>query len=264
MGFFGKKKEVETEKNNESILKEELETEVEGLQNEFRAKQEEITKITEKIQTVKEEYDTTVTNLMAIKKEFNQKKMELDIVQREHRETREKIKNAQQIKDTKTIDEFNKTENNFKKIKEELDKITKEHKQMKEEITKGQTTLHGIRKQQVEVGKELDEANSRLYNAKQELDEKENFQDTSILTPKERKEITGNNPTEKKEITGNNPTEKNNASVIEAASIVVGSLKSKLSTTQKELEEIQGLLEEERKAHKKTRQELIKIKSSAN
>ena len=188
MGFFGKKKEVEIEENNESILKEELETEVEGLQNEFRIKQEEITKITEKIQTVKEEYDTTVTNLMLIKKEFNQKKMELDIVQREHRETREKIKNAQQIKDTKTIDEFNKTENNFKKIKEELDKITKEHKQMKEEIIKGQTTLHGIRKQQVEVGKELDEANSRLYNAKQELDEKENFQDTSILTPKEEKE----------------------------------------------------------------------------
>ena len=253
MGFFGKKKEVEIEENNESILKEELETEVEGLQNEFRIKQEEITKITEKIQTVKEEYDTTVTNLMLIKKEFNQKKMELDIVQREHRETREKIKNAQQIKDTKTIDEFNKTENNFKKIKEELDKITKEHKQMKEEIVKGQTTLHGIRKQQVEVGKELDEANSRLYNAKQELDEKENFQDTSILTPKEKKEITGNNP-----------VEKNNASVIEAASIVVGSLKSKLSTAQKELEGIQGLLEEEREAHKKTRQELIKIKSTTN
>ena len=253
MGFFGKKKEAEIEENNESVLKEELETEVESLQNEFRVKQEEIIKITEKIQTVKEEYDTTVTNLMLIKKEFNQKKMELDIVQREHRETREKIKNAQQIKDTKTIDEFNKTENNFKKIKEELDKITKEHKQMKEEIVKGQTTLHGIRKQQVEVGKELDEANSRLYNSKQELDKKDNFQDTSILTPKEEKEIKGNSP-----------IEKNNASVIEAASIVVGSLKSKLNTTQKELEEIQGLLEEEREAHKKTRQELIKIKTSTN
>ena len=253
MGFFGKKKEAEIEENNESVLKEELETEVESLQNEFRVKQEEITKITEKIQTVKEEYDTTVTNLMLIKKEFNQKKMELDIVQREHRETREKIKNAQQIKDTKTIDEFNKTENNFKKIKEELDKITKEHKQMKDEIVKGQTTLHGIRKQQVEVGKELDEANSRLYNSKQELDKKDNFQDTSILTPKEEREIKGNSP-----------IEKNNASVIEAASIVVGSLKSKLNTTQKELEEIQGLLEEEREAHKKTRQELIKIKASTN
>ena len=52
--------------------------------------------------------------------------------------------------------------------------------------------------------------------------------------------------------------------MIEAASIVVGSLKSKLSTAQKELEGIQGLLEEEREAHKKTRQELIKIKSSTN
>ena len=61
----------------------------------------------------------------------------------------------------------------LKKIKEELDKITKEHKQMKDEIVKGQTTLHGIRKQQVEVGKELDEANSRLYNSKQELDKKD-------------------------------------------------------------------------------------------
>ena len=45
---------------------------------------------------------------MLIKKEFNQKKMELDIVQREYRETREKIKNSQQIKDS-TI-KFNKTE----------------------------------------------------------------------------------------------------------------------------------------------------------
>ena len=72
MGFFGKKKEVEIEKNDESILKEELEREVENLQNEFRIKQEEIVKITEKIQTVKEEYDTTVSNLMSIKKEFNQ------------------------------------------------------------------------------------------------------------------------------------------------------------------------------------------------
>ena len=52
MGFFGKKKEVEEE--DESILREEVEGEVEKLQNELRTKQEEIVKITEKIQTVKE------------------------------------------------------------------------------------------------------------------------------------------------------------------------------------------------------------------
>jgi len=252
MGFFGKKKEEENKKDDESILKGELETEVEQLQKEFRIKQEEITKITEKIETVKTEYDTTVSNLMSIKKEFNQKKMELDIVQREYRETREKIKNSQQIKDTKSINEFNKTEKEFKKIKEELDKMTKEHEKIKNEITKGQTNLHGIRKQQVEVGKELDEANSRLYNAKEELNKKDKFQDTSILTPKEKKDMKVESQ-----------TSKNSAGVIEAASIVVGSLKSKLTTAQKELEQIQGLLEEEREAHKKTRQELMKIKSKS-
>ena len=250
MGFFGKKKEEEDKKDDESILKGELETEVEQLQKEFRIKQEEITKITEKIETVKSEYDTTVSNLMSIKKEFNQKKMELDVVQREYRETREKIKNSQQIKDTKSINEFNKTEKEFKKIKEELDKMTKEHEKIKNEITNGQTSLHGIRKQQVEVGKELDEANSRLYNAKEELNKKEKFQDTSVLTPKEKKDMKVESQ-----------TSKNSAGVIEAASIVVGSLKSKLTTAQKELEQIQGLLEEEREAHKKTRQELMKIKS---
>ena len=249
MGFFSKKKE-EDKKDEESILKVEIETEVEQLQKEFRIKQEEITKITEKIETVKSEYDTTVSNLMSIKKEFNQKKMELDVVQREYRETREKIKNSQQIKDTKSINEFNKTEKEFKKIKEELDKMTKEHEKIKNEITNGQTSLHGIRKQQVEVGKELDEANSRLYNAKEELNKKEKFQDTSVLTPKEKKDMKVESQ-----------TSKNSAGVIEAASIVVGSLKSKLTTAQKELEQIQGLLEEEREAHKKTRQELMKIKS---
>jgi predicted nucleic acid-binding Zn-ribbon protein len=250
MGFFSKKK-VEVEENNESILKEGLE--VEDIQNEFRVKQEDITKITEKIEKVKEEYDTTVSNLMLIKKEFNQKKMELDIVQREHREIREKIKNSQQIKDTKSINEFNKTETEFKKNKEELDKMKKEHNEIKEQIVKGQLSLHGIRKQQVEIGKELDEAHSRLYNAKEELNKKDQFQDTSILTPKEKKDIKGENV-----------SEKTNAGVIEAASVVVGSLKSKLTTAQKELEKMQEDLEEEREAHKKTRQELIKIKSSIN
>jgi len=252
MGFFSKKK-VKVEENNESMLKEGVDIEVENSQNEFRVKQEDITKITEKIEKVKEEYDTTVSNLMLIKKEFNQKKMELDIVQREHREIREKIKNSQQIKDTKSINEFNKTETEFKKNKEELDKMKKEYNEIKEQIVKGQSSLHGIKKQQVEIGKELDEANSRLYNAKEELNKKDQFQDTSILTPKEEKDIKGENI-----------SEKTNAGIIEAASIVVGSLKSKLTITQKELEKMQEDLEEEREAHKKTRQELIKIKSSIN
>ncbi len=103
----------------------------------------------------------------------------------------------------------------------------------------------------MEVEKELDEANSRLYNAKEELDKKDQFQDTSILTP-----------SEKEFIVGENKNQNSNAGIIEAASAVVGSLKSKLNMTQKELDAVQSLLEKEREAHEKTRKEFEKLKVS--
>ncbi|NND85745.1 MAG: DNA repair protein [Nitrosopumilus sp.] len=254
MGLFGKKKVEEekiSQKSEEYILKEQLELEVEGLQKEFREKQEEITNVTQKIQTVKEEYSTTVSNLMLVKKELNQKRMELDVIQREYKETLEKIKNSQKIKDSKSIGEFNKTEENLTKIKEELEEVTKKHEELKEEVTKEQATLSNIRKQQAEAQKELDEANSRLYNAKEELNTKDHFEETSVLTPKEKKIIQGE---------GTN--QKSSAGIIEAASVVVGSLKSKLNMTQKELETIQGLLEKEREEHEATKQELENLKKS--
>lgn len=254
MGLFGKKK-VEEEKisqnSEEYVLKEQLESEVENLQKEFREKQEEITNVTQKIQTVKEEYSTTVSNLMLVKKELNKKRMELDVIQREYKETLEKVKNSQKIKDSKSINEFNKTEENLTKIKEELEKITKKHEELKEEVSREQASLSSIRRQQVEAQKELDEANSRLYNAKEELNKKDQFEDTSVLTPKEKEFIQGE---------GTN--QKSSAGIIEAASAVVGSLKSKLNMTQKELETIQGLLEKEREEHEVTKQELEKLKKS--
>ena len=252
MGLFGNKKTEETisEKSEEYVLKEELETEVENLQKEFREKQEENNKITQKIQTVKEEYDTTVSNLMLVKKELNQKKMELDVIQREHKIILERIKNSEQIKDSKFIGEFNKTEKNLSKIKEEMGVLTKEQKGIKEEIVKEQSNLHYIKKQQIESEKELDEANSRLYNANEELERKDHFQDTNILTSKEKKFIQGNET-----------NQKSSAGIIEAASAVVGSLKSKLNMTQKELETVQLLLEKEREEHEKIKLELEKLKA---
>jgi len=52
MGFFGKKK-AKVEENNESVLKEELETEVENHQNEFRTKQDEIQRLQKKLKQSK-------------------------------------------------------------------------------------------------------------------------------------------------------------------------------------------------------------------
>lgn len=252
MGFFGKKKEETiSEKSEEYVLKEELETEVEDIQNKFRAKQEELDEITQKISTVKEEYSTTVSNLMVVKKELNQKKMELDVILREHKEISDKIKNSEKIKDSKSISRFEKNEGNLAKIKDEIDEITQEYNEIKGKVAQEQALLSNIKKQQIEYEKELDEARSRLYNAKEELTKKDHFQDTSVLTPKEKEFIQGENS-----------NQKSAAGVIEAASVVVGTLKSKLSMTQKELEAVQLLLEEERKEHEKTKKELEKLKKA--
>ena len=252
MGFFGKKKVEDIPKDEELTLKTELELEIEKLQKEINEKQVELDEITQRIGTVKEEYDSTVGSLMLVKKELNQKKMELDIIQREYRETREKAKKSELIKDTKSVEKFNKTEGDHSKIKEELDEFTKKYDEIKEQIEQEQSTLHNIKKQQLEVGKELDEANSRLYNAKEELNKKDIFEDTSILTP-----------SEKKFIGIDNENQKSSAGIIEAASAVVGSLKSKLNITLKELETVQTLLEKEREEHEKTKKDLKNLKQTA-
>ena len=251
MGFFGKKKEDISDNSEETALKTELEEEVGKLQKEFSEKQTELDEITQRITIVKEEYDSTVGSLMLVKKELNQKKMELDIIQREYRETREKAKKAELIKDPKSVEKFNKTEGNHSKIKEELDEFTKKHDEIKIQLEKEQAILRNIKKQQVEVKKELEEANSRLYNAKNELDKKDIFEDTSILTASE-KEFIG----------VDNESQKSSAGIIEAASVVVGSLKSKFNTTLKELETVQSLLEKERAEHEKTKKDLENLKQT--
>ena len=194
-------------------------------------------------------------NLMLVKKEHNQKRMELDIILREYKEVKEKIKNSEQIKDSKSINQFKKTEedlttikDNLKNTKEKLEEKINEYDEIAKKITKEQSILHNIKKQQLESEKELEEANSRLYNAKIELEQKDQFQETEVLSLKEKEFIEGNNNIQ------------SSAGVIEAASVVVGSLKSKLSTTQKELESIQLQLEKEIEEHKKTRNELEKLK----
>ena len=267
MGFFGRKKTEKIiperdevaipERDEVAILKEELEGEVEKLQSEFREKHKELDDLTQKIEEVKKEYDTTVSNIMSVKKEFNQKKMELDVVQREYKEAVERSKKIASINNFKSIEEFNKNKESHSKIKQELDELSKEqdnlkneHDEIKKQIKQGQTELHSIRKQQIESEKELEEANSRLYNAKEELEKRDHFEDTSILTP-----------SEKEFITGESEDKKSSAGIIEAASAVVGSLKSKLNMTLKELETVQSLLEKEREAHEETKNDLEKLKT---
>jgi len=253
MGIFGKKEQTDeriSEKSEEVVLKEALETEVIDLQKEFRAKHEEIENITKKIQSVKEEYDIATSNLMSVKKESNQKKMELDTTYLEYKDIRSKINNIDERlnKNKKSIEELDKVESNLTKMKYDLEKITKEHDAIKEKITEEQSSLHKILAQQIQAQKELDEITSRLYNAKNLQDNNE----TSVFTLKEKKFI--DETRDKRETKG----------IIEAASVVVGSLKSKLSMAEKELETVQTLLEKERNEHIQTKNELEKLKRKIN
>jgi len=253
MGIFGKKEQTDeriSEKSEEVVLKEALETEVIDLQKEFRAKQEEIENITEKLHRVKEEYDIATSNLMSVKKESNQKKMELDTTYLEYKDIRSKINNIDERlnKNKKSIEELDKVESNLTKMKYDLEKITKEHDAIKEKITEEQSSLHKILAQQIQAQKELDEITSRLYNAKNLQDNNE----TSVFTLKEKKFI--DETRDKRETKG----------IIEAASVVVGSLKSKLSMAEKELETVQTLLEKERNEHIQTKNELEKLKRKIN
>ena len=256
MGLFGKKKEqideITSEKNEENILKESLETEVEGLQKEFRTKQEEIENITKKLHDVKGEYDIATSNLMSVKKESNQKKMELDTIFLEYKDIKLKLTdmNEKFNKNKKSIEELEKTESNLTKKKEELEKITKEYNESNDKFIEEQSALHEIRTQQIQAQKELEVITSRLYNAKQEeKNSHSNFDGTNVFSPKEKEFIESN---DKREIKG----------VIEAASVVVGSLKSKLSMAEKEIEAVQALLEKERKDHIQTKNDLEKLKES--
>ena len=257
MGLFGKKRgQVEErayEKSEELVLKESLETEVENLQKIFRTKQEEIENITKKLQSVKEEYDIATSNLMSVKKESNQKKMELDTIYLEYKDIKTKIKGADEKfnKNEKSIEEFDKIELNLTKMRQELEKSVKEHDEIKEKIVEGQSSLHEIRAQQIQVQKELEEINSRLYNAKQEVKNPQqgNLDEAGVFTSKEKEFIEG-------EIISKRETK----GIIEAASVVVGSLKSKLNIAEKEIEAVQNLLEKERNEHSQTKKELEKLK----
>ena len=257
MGLFGKKKEQVderiSEKSEEFVLKEALETEVENLQKEFRTKQEEMDNITKKLQNVKEEYDIATSNLMSLKKESNKKKMELDTIYLEYRDIKSKISNADERfnKNKKSIEELDKIESNLRKMKQEFEKITEEHEEIKEKNAEEQYFLQEIRTQKIQAQKELEESNLRLYNAKQEIKnlQQSNLNEISVFTSKEKEFIEG-------EITGKRETK----GIIKAASVVVGSLKSKLSMAEKEIETVQTLLEKERNEHTKTKNELEKLK----
>jgi len=252
--LFGRKEKIiknETSiKSEEIILKEGLEDEIQELQKIFRAKQEEIKDNEEKLNSVKKEYDHTVSSLMELKKESNQKILELDVVKREYKDLRKKIEEEVEKlqKDKSIVNEIEKNELHLKNVKQELEKLSKMESEISKKISEGETALYKIKLQETKNQNKLEE-NIQLNNKSKASASRDN---TFIFSDKEKEFI-------KDQIGPDQYTK----GVIEAASVVTASLKSKLNIAYKELEAIQRLLEKERKAHSITKEILEKLQNKS-
>lgn len=244
----------------EDILKDDLTSEVENLQNEFRQKQNELDTVTQKIQTVKTEYDTIVSNLMLVKKELNQKRMQVDTARREHLEILDKIKKADQhIKSSKQKDDI--SEKSLSKTRRQLQDAAKEYDEIKKTIVQAQAALDDIQNQHAQTQRDLQDTKSASgLRDPTQISAGVNGDGGGGGGSRSSSDDTEHEggPVPAKGAGDNKST----AGIIEAASAIVGSLKSQLITTQNELEAVRSLLSEERTEHEKTRQELLKLKNT--
>ena len=228
MNLFSKRHPKESDDQGRA---EQLTTKLEELEQEIREKEIEQGKLHAAIRSVKDEYDAIVSNLMTVKKEFNQKKTDLEIIKKEHTNMITKIKDSQKLRSDEK-DEFVKTTGRLKEIKKELESITNLRNKNNIELEREKTALHMIIKQRITANEELEEINAKLHSAKEDLDK----QGLSQNIIQNEIDYTQN---------------QTKSGVIEAASIVVSSLKAKLYAKQRELEAVQLLLEKEREEHER-------------
>ena len=254
MELFGRKEKrpndvVSLKKSEEEILKKGLEDEIQELQKIYRVRQEEIKENEVNLHSVKEEYDSTVTSLMEIKKESNQKILELDVVKREYKDIRKKNEESVEKvqENNRIINEIEKNKRHIKKVKQEIEELAKKENEILGKISEGQAKLHEIKLQETQNQGKSEKNTPRLNNKNPDSDDVDN---TFIFSDKEKEFI-------KDQIGPDQYTK----GVIEAASVVTASLKSKLNVAHKELETMQRLLEKERKEHMATKETLEKLQN---
>ncbi len=232
-------------------------------------KTDELDDIVKRIKSVKEEYGLSVKDLMDTKRNLNEKHAELESLQSRINKLCADIDKNQKIYSeiTKTVEQ---KKSDLEKIKNNIKDSTDTHAKLLEDISKAQHTLSVTKTEQSETAQLLDDTNARLYNANQELRMQDEFQ-ADTLTDTEREFIessTHSKPLVQPPSTStdsvNNDVQPSYAGVVEAASVVVASLKSRLNTTQKELEAVQSMLSQERQQHEATKKRLESMLSGEN
>lgn len=262
MGLFKRAKKEEekiSDMTSEFVNKEEPNPRILEQDIVIKENQEKLDEITSRLASVKEEYDSIVGNLMSVKREYNEKKSALESINQEYQKIKSEIEqNESKLQQSKNVSEnILKSQKNIEDLKKEESKIKEEYEKIKQKITESQTTLHEIKNQQIQSQTELDEINSKIYNAREELRNlpSELNPDTDSSFSKTEKLLI------ERELADTKKNESNN--VIEAASAIVASLKSKLNSKEHELLAIQQLLQKERDAHNETKNQLEQLKQSS-
>lgn len=254
MGFFKRtKKEVENipELPVEPVIKED--PRISEQENAIRENQVKIDELTSKLENVREEYNILVGTLMAVKKEHNEKKNALEIINQEYQRIKNQIEQSESKFQQAKIASENliKAEKVLEEVKEEESKIKEEYEKIKLKISEAQSELHEIKNQQTQAQIELDEINSGIHNARAGFQNIPSEILTEDVFSKTEKEFI------ERELSGSKKSDSNN--IIEAASAIVASLKSRLNSKELELIAIQQQLQKERDAHNETKNMLEQL-----
>lgn len=248
MKLFNRKKQEDSdieetpEIQHQDSPKEKLESQLEEIKDNILERNQELLDTASKLKDVKKQYDESVSNLMAVKKESNEKKSNIESLERQYRVIKIKVENTQKqytLEKTK-IGEIEKTKLALQQIKTDIDLGTKNHNKVQTEISAAQTKLNEIITKRIDTEDQYQEILKKIND----IDVTDKTKKPQAVSKKQKPE---------------NDVSKN---VVEAASVVVASMKTKLSAAQKEVEVVKQLLEKERIAHQKTKEELDKIKDS--
>lgn len=228
--------------------------------------------IAQRIQKVKEEYGVSVKSLMETKRELNQRRDEMSATKASLERLRAEVDEKRKLR-TKIEAETAEKKKELARAQTQVEEALLSHGELEKKISEGQHTLSVIKTQQAETERELEEINARLYNAREELSKQEQFPEPGALSSTERAFIQGGTESAAgQETPGAAPGQdapqsqqggesRRYAGVVEAASVVVASLKSKLGMMQKELEAAQLMLEQERARHEATKRKLESLMS---
>ncbi len=224
------------------------------LQNEIKTQTEYLQSISKKLADVKKEYDEAVGKLIFVKKDLIQKKKDMDSLNTlssiakntTTSQQNEKIY-SEKIKKEKII---------LEDIKSQINKEKKEMEEIKERKADSLSEIEQIKREHHITESRLKTVFTQIKKSQEELEnietKKQKIVD-EITTIKNTNQITNKK---------SNDQSKESKHVIEAASVVIASMKNKVSIAEKEIKTIQHILEKERNDHQATKKQLESLKKS--